>query len=250
MEIPCISAHFARFCHLSPSHPSSFQVDTVTTFSCRIYGLSHQPTNDGRTRYDATQTLYPVIASSLAHGPLRLTHTEVTEVPAAFQPPLQDDFITVKQVSFDAELYINSVVPHHEVLSERYLSLRDYDMRLLDVCQGTNSVVVLIMVLCLGQHETQKHRQVLISSGFILSWNITTGAATTLDFLPIEEFAANPCSAKRWCPGAEKALELRKQWFVPASYYKSVRAFSNASVFSGVSLKKLQHPYLPVAIIL
>ena len=158
--------------------------------------------------------------------------------------------MTIKQVSFDAELYIHSVVGQYGALSERYLSLRDYDMRLLDVCQGTNSVIVLIMVLCLAHHDTQKHRQVLISSGFILSWNIDTGAAKTLDFLPIEEFASNPCTAKRWCPGAQRALELRKQWFVPTAYYKSVRAFSNASVFSGVSLTKLQHPYLPVAIIL
>ena len=213
-----------------------------------MYGLCHNTTSDGR--YDAVQSLYPLRASSLAHGPLRLTHTEVSEYHKKFKPPLQDDFVTVKQVSFDAELYLNGAVPLYEDLAARYLSLRDYDMRVLDVCEGTNSVLILIMLLCVGKDETQKHKQVLLSSGFILSWNITTGKAQTLEFLQIEEFSATPFTQKIWKPGQAKSLELRKQWFTPTSYHRCVRAFSNASVFSGVSLTKLQHPYLPVAIIL
>ncbi|KAL5269696.1 hypothetical protein ACHWQZ_G003230 [Mnemiopsis leidyi] len=228
----------------------SNQVDTVTTFSNRVFGLSPSPNTQGRTRYDAIQTLYPVLATSLIHGSLRPTYTWVSEHPLPHTTPLHDDFVTVQQASFDAELYINTAVGEHAALSARYLSLRDYDMRLLEVCQGSNTVLVLIMVLCIANHDTQPHKEVLVSSGFILSWNVSTGAATTLELLPIEEFANNSCSAKRWCPGAELALELRKKWFVPCDYNKSVRAFSNASVFSGQSLTKLPHPYLPVAIIL
>ena len=232
------------------SKPSSYQVDTVTTFSSRVFGLTPSPKMQGRTRYDAIQTLYPVLATSLIHGSLRPTYTWVSEQPLPHTTPLHDDFVTIKQASFDAELYINTAVGEHAALSARYLSLRDYDMRLLEVCQGSNTVLVLIMVLCIANHDTQPHKEVLVSSGFILSWNVNTGAATTLELLPIEEFANNSCSAKRWCPGAELALELRKKWFVPCDYNKSVRAFSNASVFSGQSLTKLPHPYLPVAIIL
>ena len=233
-------------------YPDFSQVDSPTTFSCRIFGLSHHLTSDTpRPLYHATQTLYPVRTTSLAHGPLRLTYTDIAEYNKTFKPPLQDDFVTVKQVSFDAELYINSVVPEYADLAERYLSLRDYDMRLVDVCEKSNTVLILIMVLCLGHHDTHKHKQVLISSGFLLSWSVETGLADTLEFLPIEEFCDNPCSrVKRWCKGPQTALQLRKKWYVPTTYHQSVRAFSNASVFSGVSLTKLQHPYLPVAIIL
>ena len=87
-------------------------------------------------------------------------------------------------------------------------------MRVLDVCEGTNSVLILIMLLCVGKHETQKHKQVLLSSGFILSWNITTGKAQTLEFLQIEEFSATPFTQKIWKPGQAKSLELRKQYVI------------------------------------
>eukprot|EP00116_Pleurobrachia_bachei_P019300 sb/3479562/ len=227
----------------------STQVDSVTTFSTRIYGLSVNAQIPPQTRYDATQTLYPLNVTSLVHNSLRLTYTQLSDTPYRHTHTLPDDLVSVKQISFDAELYINSAVNQSEGLAERYSSLRDYDMRLLDVCTGTNSVVVLIMVLCLADHESDPNKQVLISSGFILSWNIESGAAKTLEYLPVEEFASNPCSVKRWNPGAGKALELRKRFFVPTAYNKTVRAFSNASVFSGRSLSSLAHPYLPVAII-
>lgn len=227
-----------------------FQVDSVTTFSTRMFGLTPSPTTEERSRYDATQTLYPILTTSLIHGSLKPTYTWVSDHPLPFASPLADDFVTVQQASFDAELYINNAVTEHEALAARYLSLRDYDVRLLEVCETSNTVLVLIMVLCIASHDAQHHKEVLVSSGFILSWNMNSGTATTLELLPIHEFAANSASAKRWCPGAELALELRKKWFVPSDYNKSVRAFSNASVFSGRSLTKLPHPYLPVAIIL
>lgn len=121
-------------------------------------------------------------------------------------------------------------------------------MRLLEVCQSSGTVLALVMVMCIANHQFQPHKQVLVSSGFILSWNTVSGAAKTLECLPIEEFANNPCSVKKWSPGVGVSLDLRKRWFTPTDSIKSVRAFSNASVFAGVSLTKLFHPYLPVAI--
>ena len=223
-------------------------MDTVTTFSCRLYGLSSSPTDQCSARYDATQTLYPILASSLIHGALRPTFTRQSESPIPCNSQLLDDFVTIKQASFDAELYLNSAISDYEALSARYLSLRDYDMRLLEVCQSSSNVLVIVMVLCIANHQCQPHKQVLISSGFILSWNVLTGAAITVECLPIEEFATNPCSVKKWNPGVGVTLDLRKRWFTPTDPNKSIRAFSNANVFSGLSLTKLFHPYLPVAI--
>lgn len=123
-------------------------------------------------------------------------------------------------------------------------------MRMLEVCDSSQTVLILLMVLCLATDEGIQHKQVLVSSGFVLSWNIKTGKAKTLECLGIEEFDGNPCSVKTWNVGVEIARDLRKKWFVPSNTNRSVRAFSNISVFSGQSLTKLSHPYLPVAIIL
>ena len=215
-----------------------------------MYGLAHLEPSSHKIRYDATHALYPTRVASQAHGPLRVTYTDVQDDGRSFKPALQDDFVTVTQVSFDAERYINNAVHQYHDLASRYVSLKDYDMRLIDVCEDTNSVIILITVLCYAAHKTNKHRQVLVSSGFLLSWSIDSGTACTLDSLSIEEFADNPCPTRTWNGGAHLALSLRKKWFVPTSVYRTVRAFSNCSVFSGASLTKLQHPYLPVAIIL
>lgn len=177
----------------------------------------------------------------------------------------------IGQAQFDAENFVNEEIQLSKDISRRFVSMRDYDMQIIDLCEERKEVIILINALVVFRDNVQRDEKIpsmntqvseglvqrescyklsLYTLGYIVSWNVYTGCVTVLKRYPIVEGPGTICKTRQFTPSLSQAVQLRKGFFVPTAKNASVQTLSNHTVFSGKSLQYLFNPLLPVAVVM
>lgn len=169
----------------------------------------------------------------------------------------------IGQAQFDAENFVNVQIQQSKDISLRFVSMRDYDMQVIDLCEEKKEVILLINALVVfrdsvqrdeklfvGSQSSQRSKLSLYTLGYIASWNVYSGLVTVLKRYPIVEGPGTICKTRQFSPSLSQAVQLRKGFFVPTAKPASVQTLSNHTVFSGKSLQYLFNPLLPVAVVM
>ncbi|XP_065676125.1 uncharacterized protein LOC101236399 isoform X3 [Hydra vulgaris] len=167
------------------------------------------------------------------------------------------DFV-VGQAQFNAETFLNEKIQETEEVKERYVSLRDYDMQFVEVCETTNEVVILLNALVIlrenvcGDVLNQRSNKLLLYRfGYIVTWNVYTNRITVLHAMkPILDGVGSENKSQNFSPSLSAMIQLRKKWFIPVGKHASVQSLSNHTVFTGSSLPRIHHPFLPITIVM
>ena len=168
----------------------------------------------------------------------------------------------IGQAHFDTENFVNEEIQQCSDISRRFVSIRDYDTQMVDVCAHSKEVIILINALVVlrntvpakacpsGVERIETYKLSLYTLGYIVSWNVYDGCVTVLKRYPVVEGPGTICKSRQFSPSLSQAVQLRKGFFVPTAKNSSVQTLSNHTVFSGKSLQYLFNPVLPVAVIM
>lgn len=175
----------------------------------------------------------------------------------------------IGQAQFDAENFMNTQLHKREDIRKNLVSLKDYDLQLVEACPEENEVIVLINALVVLRipvnngttkpsenlaidplEEEKSLKLVRCTIGYIASWNVCTGLVNVLKEFPLTERPGNICKARNFSPSYAQSAQLRKAWFTPPSKHSSVLVTSNHTVLTGRSLQFIFHPEYPVAVVL
>jgi len=233
----------------------------VQGFSYR--GLNtHESQSPPPSPYDCTATVMPIVVTSAdgVHTLKQSFEHRCYRVGNKGKPDNCD--IYVSQAQFAAETFINNEINKIDDVSKRYVSLRDYDMQVVEVCPHTGGVIMTINALVILRDPVEasdtesSDRAVwacnlsVYTIGFTALWCIKQGTITVLRRHPLIEEPGSISKTRQFSPSLVQTVQLRKEWFVPSSQVAAVQTLSNHAVFSGQSLRYLLHPFLPLAIVL
>eukprot|EP01087_Luapelamoeba_hula_P006287 TRINITY_DN16358_c0_g1_i1.p1 TRINITY_DN16358_c0_g1~~TRINITY_DN16358_c0_g1_i1.p1 ORF type:complete len:593 (-),score=96.77 TRINITY_DN16358_c0_g1_i1:21-1799(-) len=161
-----------------------------------------------------------------------------------------------RQECFEVETHLATITPEFRIL--------DYDLQLVHVDPDSGTALLFVLTLCpstLNSTSASKHKTNTHLQGFILSLNIHTGKATTLQALGTQELGVSPmelASPDRYFKARSIATAnaLIARWQSQRSgahnttHHRRVLVYKNDSVFSGVSVPYILHPFYPLALIL
>eukprot|EP00795_Rhopilema_esculentum_P004363 gene4363-20585_t len=246
----------------SEKHSSPYSdEDSPGHTSCYLFFYSERnPANSDQHSppFDCTSTAFPltITTDQGTNVPQIASHrcSTASHASSHLKEAVEDADVIVKQVVFDAEQFLDRKLRSMDSIKERFVSLKDYDMQLVQVCAWNKEVVILLKALVhlngkLGDRSSSPRLSTYMT-GFLLSWNIKTGTVLVLDEQPLFEYQKQKCKSRSICHGLEQAVDLRRKNFVPTCFPASVLSFSNHTVFSGKSMKYLLHPFQPLAIVM
>ncbi|XP_028403865.1 uncharacterized protein LOC114526458 [Dendronephthya gigantea] len=158
--------------------------------------------------------------------------------------------IHTRVISLDIERYINEALNTSDELKGKYWALRNYSTLLVDVCEGSQCVIVNIAIILSVQEDTEKATRREISSfSLLLSWSVSTGEVNTLDISPIAK-TSSKSEKQIFKEGCKIVADLHRRYSVPFPGLFAVQALSNHNVFTGKTLEVIKHPFQPIAIVL
>lgn len=215
--------------------------------------------------FDCTATVMPAKISSVCNQEILKQTYEHRCFRSSNKGNKQGCDFFFCQAQFDAENFVNEEIQLCKDINKRFVSMRDYDMQVVDTCQVTNEVIILINALVIlrdkvhrsdnkcetkSTHNREKYyKLVLYTLGYIASWNIYTGEVKVLKRFPLIEGPGTLCKTRKFSPSLSQAVQLRKSWFVPIAKSASVHTLSNHTVFTGKSLQYFFNPVLPIAVV-
>jgi len=229
--------------------------------SCYVHFFCHGASDlssNYNTPFDYASTAFPITVTDERGRILPLTFSHCCSSDSAssdlpYEVGKTADVI-VKQLLFDAEQFLGEKLRSLDFKNKEFVSLKDYDMQLVQVCRWTRTVIILVKVLIQLSDKIDESsaspRLATYVTGFLLTWNIQSGAISVLEEQSLVEFKQQSCKSQSVCHGLEQVVQLRRKNFQPSNYQDSVLSFSNHSVFSGRSMRYLLHPFQPLAMVL
>jgi len=258
--------------HISSSSSNTSDIDYTTNekpiesdfTSYIVQGFTVAANEDSQNSlpsspFDCTTTVMPChVTSSNGLEQLKLTYEHRCFRKANKGSKEGCDYF-ISQSQFDAENFVNSEA--QMTLSDRFISMRDYDMQIVDVCCSEKSVVILLNALIIlrdpvldncSNNVLTNLMLNLYTVGYLLSWNVIDGNVKVLRKSQplLQNGSSINVKCRRYNPSLAQSMQMYRRWYSPSSKAKSVRTLTNHNVFSGVPMAYLFHPIIPVAVVL
>ena len=240
-------------CNRNKSIKGEFPNNTRKSFS----SFNFKTFSVGADSEEVENTSTSIVIDGTSYLDIQIT--TATDSPYKLLECLQDKIemkdhetpcIHTRVVSLDVERYINEALNTSDELKGKYWLLRNYSTLLVDVCEGSQSVIMHVVVLISVQDNIEKLTKREISSfSLLLTWSIITGEVKSLNISSSSNEAVAKSDELIFKEGCKTVVDLRRKYFVPRGL-SAVQVLSNHNVLTGKTLEFIKHPFQPIAIVL
>lgn len=220
------------FVALDYSFPGCLLLNTGISLLCVTYVLSKENTHDvAHYSISSTRTAaQSVIKVFEEDEPMVLLHEKA-----------HSSRLSVRHTTLDVDSWISIILP--QTLHEdqyKYHFLCDYNLKVIEMDPRCNITFIVVAVVQVS--STVKFMKCAVT--LVGQWHMNSGSCKLLYSSCLEPTTAK---ADKWL---ETLSTIRKKYELTTLPFAMIKSLSNMTVFSGRSLEEINHPHLPITLVL